>query len=130
MMYRNGQRLRTVVLTDEDMRAMVDGTLSDRATEAVRCHLDGPPDSVLDAVDEAVADGLSFRRDAAQIRLDGSRVVLEVCPDGDVDDEGRPIDCTSVSATWLVGDQRVEFELDEEWEVIEQWSQEERVGRR
>ena len=129
MMYRNGKLFREVMLSEDDMKALVNPTTNIEEIVAARAklrrHLDGPPDEVYDGIDEAIGEGLTFRRDAARLRLaNGDLVILEVCPDGDVDDEGRPIDCTTVQATWLIDDQRVEFNLDDEHEVITQWGQE------
>ena len=129
MMYRNGKLFREVMLSEDDMKALVNPTTNiedaQTARAKVRRHLDGPSNEVYDLVDDAIGDGLTFRRDAARLRLaNGDLVILEVCPDGDVDAEGRPIDCTTVQATWLIDDQSVEFNLDDEHEVIHQWRQE------
>lgn len=126
MMYRSGKLYREVMLSEDDIKALLNPTANSEEARSVRDklrhHLDGPHDGIYDAVQECIDEGLSFRRDRVQLSMpDGTLVTLEVCPDGDVDAEGRPFDCTSVHCIWFVDDQRVEFNLDDDHEVIDQW---------
>ena len=137
--YRNGHRLLTVVLTEQDVKALLTECGSpprlaaDDAARALAQHRDGPPVSVLVAMESKIEEGLlKFRDNKTRLRFDDpslGRIFLEVCPDGDWDGE-RMVDCTGVHARWLIDNQDVEFELDPSWEsdVIGQWDEIERIN--
>ena len=132
MMYRNGKLQRTVEISDEDLRALLDGTLSDGAKEIVANHVNGPPERLMVEIENWVQEWkLSFVRDAARMTTIGmGTVTLVVCPDADFDGDSY-VDCTAVDARWRVGGQTVEFELDSsiEQEVISQWHEDKSFER-
>lgn len=128
MQYRNGKLERTVILRDEDMRALLEGTLSDYAQTVLRNHVDGPPHDVMCAIEDKIQDWkLDFVGDSVRIETTGT-VRLQVCPDASWDGD-RYQDETSVDAIWMIDGQRIEFELDPsiEHEVIQQWDEHRKV---
>jgi hypothetical protein len=139
--YLNGKRHVNVFLSVDEIESLIgdisdppDGRdpATDTALERLALHRDGPPDEIHEIVEEHIADGVTWptgvNGDRQRIVCETSRhgrtvVNLEVCPDGDVDDYGRLIDCTHVSATWLVDAQSVDFDLDDTsaHDLIDQW---------
>jgi len=151
-MYRNGQRQYTITLSKKEMQALShltevvsvnnvgwrEGARS--ARKVIDAYLNGPPDDMLDKLQEAIEEWACERgggkfnaRDSVRFHFDHMAFVLTVNPDGDVDDDtGRLVDCTNVTASWLVDGQSVDFELDSAMDdiVLDEWREQDQYVRR
>jgi hypothetical protein len=149
-LYLNGRRQIRATLSVEEIDALrlfvrlvetTGGAYSDldedvkTAIARLVLHTDGPPVEIYDQIQKFIEDGItwnvgSVNQDKVRVPVEDEQhgrtlVTLEVVPDGDVDDDtGRPIDATWVQALWFVDGQTVEFEIDDAWEVIDQWRSE------
>jgi hypothetical protein len=137
--YINGKPHMNVYLSGDEIDSLIADVRWDEDTDPatftalnrLKLHRDGPPPFVDEAIEAAADSWLEWpsrhnvNSDAVRIKIPpfnehtASWVTVTVSPDGDVDDDtGRMVDCTSVSATWHVDWQSVEFELDSHTEQV------------